>query len=280
MPGIWNPIQPRWWFVVLGALLIGCNSRHQIAYIDFLPLRSTPGFVIDMDQSRAALREHAGKLGGFSVRLDSRNDNAWQLTVQVELVTERPADQRPEWVRRGLGLSGELNTLDRQQRYVAEVLKVEVMPATSGSEPLVASAIDALITRLNRSIRLAKADEPFLVKTLLEGDAHARAEVVRVARQRKLVGLAPQLVARLKDDTTPLQEAIRLSSALVEFGIKASAGAIIDAISRHPSATVPLVFLLGQLGGKEAEAYLFTVQSGHPDPKVQAAAKEALASPP
>jgi HEAT repeat protein len=37
-----------------------------------------------------------------------------------------------------------------------------------------------------------------------------------------------------------------------------------------------IVFAIGEIGGEEAEAYLFTMAQGHDQPDVQAAAQQAL----
>jgi hypothetical protein len=37
-----------------------------------------------------------------------------------------------------------------------------------------------------------------------------------------------------------------------------------------------IVFAVGEIGGPEAEAYLFTVAQGHDQPAIQAAARQAL----
>ena len=37
-----------------------------------------------------------------------------------------------------------------------------------------------------------------------------------------------------------------------------------------------IVFALGEIGGSEAEAYLYTVAQGHDQPAIQAAAQQAL----
>ena len=65
--------------------------------------------------------------------------------------------------------------------------------------------------------------------------------------------------------------------ALVELKDPRAVGPLIEAGRRKNSAYVAqVVYAVAQLGGREAQAYLFTISSGHPDPALREAAKEAL----
>jgi hypothetical protein len=46
---------------------------------------------------------------------------------------------------------------------------------------------------------------------------------------------------------------------------------------RHPEQVRPIVYALGSLGGSEAEAFLFTLESGSPDEEIRRAARDGLA---
>jgi HEAT repeat protein len=45
--------------------------------------------------------------------------------------------------------------------------------------------------------------------------------------------------------------------------------------TRDPQFVIALVDVVSQLGGKDAEAFLFTLASGHPDEAVRRSAQEA-----
>lgn len=50
-----------------------------------------------------------------------------------------------------------------------------------------------------------------------------------------------------------------------------------DATSqRDPGFVVQVAYALGELGDDDAEAFLFTASTGHPEPAVRRAATEAL----
>jgi hypothetical protein len=54
-------------------------------------------------------------------------------------------------------------------------------------------------------------------------------------------------------------------------------GPMIDSARRRPSIYLgQIIFGVAEIGGKEAEAYLFTVASGHPDPEMRSSAERAL----
>ena len=65
--------------------------------------------------------------------------------------------------------------------------------------------------------------------------------------------------------------------ALVEMKERAAIPALIDLVKDRETGFVQeVVFAIGEIGGTEAEAYLFTVAQGHDQPAVQAAAQQAL----
>jgi HEAT repeat protein len=83
-----------------------------------------------------------------------------------------------------------------------------------------------------------------------------------------------QIVRDEKSSDDLIHQAV---GALVQIGDPEASGAIIDATEdRGSEFLLPLLFALGQLGGLEAEAYLFTVQNGHQDPLMRQSASEAL----
>jgi len=65
--------------------------------------------------------------------------------------------------------------------------------------------------------------------------------------------------------------------ALVEMKAGASVPVLIDlARGRDLGFVQEIVFAVGEIGGPEAEAYLYTMAQGHDAPAVQAAAQQAL----
>jgi hypothetical protein len=270
----------------LGLLLASCggpcSGGAPIVDVDVRPPPPTAALELDLAAARSRVEAAADALDGFSVRPAEAEEVGWQLTARPRLATERTDDEDATRVRRALGLAVELERLKPARdgeigRFVAEGLEVRVVPRGAPTAPLVAAAVDTVMARLSTSIELSRARPERLARAIREGDPHARAVATRIARARGLEAARPALEARLAHDDVSPREALQLAGALADIGHPDSAGALIDTISRFPKQTVPLLYLLGRIGGREATAYLFTVKSGHEEAGVRAAAEEALA---
>jgi hypothetical protein len=114
-----------------------------------------------------------------------------------------------------------------------------------------------------------------LVADLESKDPRVRDQAVRVLGERKSRAAVPALLARLKEEDPRI--AHRIVGALAQIGDERAVPALIDLSSASdPVLTSRLARFVGDIGGPEAEGYLQTLASGHPDPRVRAAAQEAL----
>lgn len=69
----------------------------------------------------------------------------------------------------------------------------------------------------------------------------------------------------------------RIVAALAQIGDERAVPALIELSgSDDPALAGRLVRYVGDIGGPEAEAYLLTLASGHPDRRIRTAAREAL----
>src|SRR5690606_42120220 len=85
------------------------------------------------------------------------------------------------------------------------------------------------------------------------------------------------LIPRLEDEDRNVQ--LRTIGALAEIGDPAAVTALVDATShKDPGLVIQIAYALGEIGTEEAEAFLFTASTGHPEPAVRRAATEALES--
>ena len=93
--------------------------------------------------------------------------------------------------------------------------------------------------------------------------------------ERRSKAAVPLLIERLQREEPRL--AYRIVGALAQIGDERAVPALID-LSRGTDVggTTRLVRFIGDIGGSEAEAYLLTLDSGHPDARVRRAAREAL----
>ncbi len=114
-----------------------------------------------------------------------------------------------------------------------------------------------------------------LVSDLTANDLRVREQAVRVLAERKARAAVPALVERLKQEEPRLTH--RILGALAQIGDERAVPALIDvARGADPTLTGRIVRFVGDIGGAEAEGFLLTVESGHPDPRVRKAAREAL----
>jgi HEAT repeat protein len=97
-----------------------------------------------------------------------------------------------------------------------------------------------------------------------------------VLADRRSPAAVPQLILRLQDENDDV--ARRAVGALVAIGDRRAVRPLIEMTKkRRPEQVRPIVYALGSLGGSEAEAFLFTLESGSPDEEVGRAAHDALA---
>ncbi len=100
--------------------------------------------------------------------------------------------------------------------------------------------------------------------------------VVELLGHRRQRAAVPQL-CRLLAQEDDLLLILRTIGALVAIGDSRAVLPLIDLAQNKEAAFVSqVVFAIGAIGGRTAEAYLVTVASGHADPQVQASAAEAL----
>jgi hypothetical protein len=140
-------------------------------------------------------------------------------------------------------------------------------------------ALDEATLRAAEALAIgARADaksEDGLVADLGSRDERVRDHAVRALGERRSRKAVPALVARLRSEDA--QITMRIVGALAQIGDEQAVPALID-LSRgvEPLGTARLARFIGDIGGAEAEAYLATLESGSPDPRIREAARAAL----
>ncbi len=256
-----------------------CGGAPIVA-VEVLPPSSVE-LEIDLGSAESWVQRAAGRLDGYAVRPAQRGEPGWQLTVAFRLAVERSDETDLTLVRRALGAEARLERLDRPPTgevgvVQAEALETRSVPRGSPASTQVEALLERLFERLATAVGLARAPPDALTAAVEDPDPHVRAVAVGLVRQRSLAEAAPALARRLADPEISTQDVLRIGGALGDVGGPASVGAVIDAVGVHPGATIPLLFVLGKLGGREAAGYLFTVERGHAQPDVRSAARDAL----
>ena len=289
-----------WWGGVLllasCARLGGCFGNDQpIVYVDLVDEASqAPGAPgrIERAALEGAMRDVMRAWPGHSFRTAKPGEIPWQVDLRIVFMSERAADEgggvetdpRPPGggVSRAVGVRMRLKSLRVEQRgadgkFATEFVHRAWVSADTTWSELAAEAVRRAGEELGRAIRLSRAPPEEVVEALAHENERVRARAAVVAGDRKLSEAVPTLMERVRDENEAEQVVLRSIGALVAIRDPAAASALIDAGRRRTSAYVAqIVFALGELGGREAEAYLFTVASGHPDPALRKAARQAL----
>lgn len=186
------------------------------------------------------------------------------------------------------GLSAEL-VLDLELRPVGdEPGATPVAQSGVGSVPAASrldmgawrTALDEAARQASTGLALAltaeRKGEDQLIADLSAEDARLREQAIRVLAGRRAAKAVPALIERLDDPEPDLVE--RAAGALSLLRDPRAVGALIDLSRRrdNPGQVARFARLIGDVGGSEARGYLETLESGHPDPRVRAAAVEAL----
>ena len=141
------------------------------------------------------------------------------------------------------------------------------------------AAIDAAlreaVVALKDQIDARRKPDDQLIADLSSRETRVRDYAIRVLADRRSPAAVPSLVLRLQDENDEV--ARRAVGALVAIGDRRAVRPLIDMTrKRRPEQVRPILYALGSLGGGEAEAFLYTLESGSPDEEVRRAAHEAF----
>ena len=279
--------------IVLMALLLGaCRSREPSFPVERLTIEGAT--VVDnallgwapsdiqalfADQLRQTRRFELLEEGKEKGR---RVEGAWSLTLELPFTREALKDGSPVSIAEvGATLVLERLDADPEQRYqVVGLGEVRVEGKdTETRRKALREALRRALAQVTEAavLQLKAADRPdgALQQDLLSNDERVREYALRVLAERRHPAAAPLLIRQLEDDNP--QEVRRAIGVLAEMKAPAAVPALIDLMKdREIGFAQEVVFAIGEIGGTEAEAYLFTVAQGHDQPDVQAAAQQAL----
>lgn len=278
--------------LALAACTKGKEGRPivSVQVLDRAGIGVDPSLHLDRAALERASVEAVEKLGGYTVRKPAEGEVGWQLTVGVQLTAERAA--RPDdagvipkdHVFRAVGVTMKLEALEVnkqtgvRERYESEALLGRNAAMLDPFDALTEDAIREAARYIGLELELARASEEEIARKLDDKDLHVRARAIVIAGERKLKSAVPALIKIVSDDAVPLDITAKAIGALVAIGDERAVGPLIDSARRRPAAYLgQILFGVAQIGGKEAEAYLYTVASGHADPEVRRNAEDALA---
>lgn len=160
-------------------------------------------------------------------------------------------------------------------------LAIASVPFASATAPgeawrrALAGAVQGAAEALALGVRAEGKGVQGLVADLSAKDVRVREHAVRILGERRSREAVPALLDRLGQEEPRLGH--RIVGALAQIGDERAVPALID-LSRGTDSglTSRVLRFVGDIGGAEAEGYLLTLASGHPDPRVRVAAREAL----
>ena len=150
-----------------------------------------------------------------------------------------------------------------------------------GSADAWRKALESAVREASTGLALALSEEAKPVEKLVRdlrspGRAALREQAIRSWATAAAAEAVPALIERLADPEPLLAE--RAAGALAQIRDPRAVGPLIDYSRRDDDAahTARFARIIGDVGGSEARGYLLTLESGHLDPRVRAAAREAL----
>lgn len=273
--------EARWAAALALALLAGCSKGQQAPLIDKLGVE-VRGVDWQPAEARKRFKEELFRPGGFKPvpegAVAQKGKGTWNLALAVEVPEAPKGEERGEaFALARLSVEGS----DGQEHEVLAMAKEAV--GGPGLDEWREAARGAASSAMKQAADGAKAlvaavgkKDSELVVQLKSDDALAREWAAAVLAERKNPAALETMTQLL--DTDDLMRARWTMRYLIRLGDPRAAAPLIEA-SRHRDDTFQreIVFALGELGGEESEAYLFTVAEGHDLPLMRQSAERALA---
>lgn len=256
-----------------------CSRGERTVHVESVRVAETTlGAAAEVGLDRAAVEAAArAALGeaGFSLAA-----GAPAFRARVELVGLRLGPGAGGRLRADATVELELISLDGKDPARREVGSSGDAVGAEGPPAAARRAITGAIGEAARALKVALSAEgkpvDALLRDLESSDSRVRDHAVQALGDRRERRAVPALVKRLHDGDRKVVD--RAIGALAQIKDPAAVPALID-LSRGTDAAVALrlIPVVGEIGGPDAEGWLLTVEQAFPDPRVQAAATEALA---
>jgi len=165
----------------------------------------------------------------------------------------------------------------KEREFRVRRAKARNFRVLTSNQDSVLSEVKAALDLLEFHIRLRQASSKEVIKALKSSPADRRLHVVTEIRKRKLKETVPHLIKWLREDDLHPEVELELIGALIAIRDKRAVEPLIDSAQRrHEIYLTQIIFGIAEIGGKQAEAYLFTLKAGHPKPEIRKHAADAL----
>ncbi len=148
---------------------------------------------------------------------------------------------------------------------------------TSAFRGAIDEALGRAVARVLLDLDASGKSDAQLIADLDSPDGGVRDSAVRQLSDRRNPAAAPALIARLHDPDRDV--VLRTMGALEALRDRRAVRPLIELADplKDPEFAIQIVYVLGAIGGSDAEAYLYTLENGATDPQVRSAAAEASA---
>jgi hypothetical protein len=264
--------------IELGSLLV---SRAEVA--------SRPELATSVEDVRASLREQLEMTRRFTIKENAPG----QVTLKIERAQRSlapvpviaPGTNPPEREMAEVTVSLELVRKAGGESLHADGFARRPIEPDQSLDPAARRAIFANVlaialheaaAALCDQIDAHNKTDSQLIADLGSPDVRVRDYAVRVLSERRIPAAVPQLIERLAD--TDVEVARTAVGALTTIGDRRAVAPLIELVRhRRPEDAGAILYAIASLGGPEAEAFLFTLESGAPDEEVRRAAHGAYA---
>ncbi len=152
----------------------------------------------------------------------------------------------------------------------------DAAPRTHAFRGALDAALARAVAQLVLELDAARKPDTQLIADLSSPDGGVRDCAVRQLADRRNPAAVPALIERLRDPDK--QVVLRAMGALEALRDPRAVKPLIDLTERQdPAFVTQVVYVIGAIGGGDAEAFLYTLENGSQDPQVRVAAAEATA---
>jgi hypothetical protein len=263
---------------------VGCRTDPQpVVRIDAVDEAQAFDRGIERSRLEQEAKRTLGAWNDFAFRLAKKDEPPWSLTVTVMLFEERDRfDDGQGAQTRTLGLRLRLGRMKRSPSDVGalpETVEVDSLTTAKNTDlsDVIRMGVGEGMSRLRRFVELYRAPVETVLAAIRSKDPLVQAQGLMVAEHRTLAEAVSAVSAILEDPESSGDVTLRAIGAAVAIRDPQLVPSMIAAAhGRSDPFLAQLLFALARIGGREAEAYLFTIKAGHPNPALRQQAAQAL----
>jgi hypothetical protein len=267
----------------------GClrAEKHAISRVELAGGTADDNVLLGLgrDKVQALFREALEASGRFELLAPGTKlpPSRRAAALRLELPFTREASREGQdgtWAEVGATVTVERRVDGLASRYEVVALGEHPVGGQADRAAAMQAALHKALAQLAGSadLQLSALDKTDLA---LQRDLKSNAEpqrefALRVLSDRQHPAVTEVWISRLREGDP--EQVRRAMGVLAELRSQRAVKPLIELTrGQQPGFVREVVFLLAQIGGEEAKAYLFTVAQGHDVPELRAAAQQALA---